>query len=88
MSNNIEESSVTIGVKMLWTIVVSMLVASFSLAGIYFDLRNDIKDIRKDQATVDVVQNLSLETMKLNAQKMEIELENLKKQIETKQDKK
>jgi Tfp pilus assembly protein PilO len=94
MSNNIEDRSITISFKMIYTFLASMLIGSFSLAGSYFALKQDIKDNRAEmreyksaQITTDAIQNLGLENMKLNSQKIEIDLQEIKKQLDNKKDK-
>lgn len=93
-NNNIENRSVTIGVKMLWTVVGSMVLGSLSLAGMYFGIlsKMDKMDSRAElqkagQTTIDAVQNLTLETIKLDVSRINIELKDIKKAQELKQDK-
>ena len=86
-TSNIEDQSIRISLKMMWTIVAAMVVGSISLAGIYFDTKSDIRDNKTAQVAVDAVQNLQLENIKLDATKREIDLKELKRQIDAKQDK-
>ncbi|SDM40730.1 hypothetical protein [Pedobacter antarcticus] len=89
--SNIEEKSITIGLKMLWAIVVGLLVSSFSLAGIYFSLKAGLQDnkyeirqYKADQSTINAIQTLSMENMKLNLQKLEIEVQEINKKANNK----
>lgn len=93
-NESIENRSVTISVKMLWTFACSLLVASFSLAGFYIgfivkfsDLTSEVRENKTYQVGKDQLQDLQLENIKLNAQKQEIDLKEYRKQLELKKDK-
>ncbi|RZL01294.1 MAG: hypothetical protein EOO89_30170 [Pedobacter sp.] len=83
-NRNIEDSSIRISLKMMWTIVASMVVASFSLAGFYFNIQGQINK----GVSVDELQNLQLEVIKLNATKTEIDLREIARKLDLKEDKK
>jgi hypothetical protein len=69
---------------MMWTIVVSLAVACFSLAGFIFNIQGQInKGVADDE-----LQNLQLENIKLNATKTEIDLREIARKLDLKEDKK
>lgn len=97
MTNNtesIENTSITISLKMLWAFVASLLIGSFSLAGFYIgfigkfsDLQTQVTTNKTTQTGKDQVQDLTMENIKLNVQKIEIDLKEYRKQLESKKDK-
>jgi hypothetical protein len=84
VNRNIEDSSIRISLKMMWTIVASMVIASLSLAGLYFDIKGQINQ----RVSADELQNLQLEVIKLNATKTEIDLREIARKLDLKEDKK
>jgi hypothetical protein len=83
-NRNIEDSSIRISIKMMWAIVVSMVVGSFSLAGLYFNIQGQINN----RVSADELQNLQLENIKLNATKNEIDFREFQRKLDLKEDKK
>ncbi|MGY4385639.1 hypothetical protein ACVWYN_002685 [Pedobacter sp. UYP24] len=93
-AQNIEDGSVRISLKMLWTMAASMVVGSLSIAGLWFGLQGSINEVSKaveinrlNQVPIDALQNLQLENIKLNATSTQIDLKDLKRQLDLKQDK-
>jgi len=86
--SNIEDGSVRISLKMLWTVAVSMVLGSLSIAGLWFGVQGSIAQLSKTVELNKVVQDLQLENIKLNATKTEIDLKDVKRQMELKEDKK
>jgi hypothetical protein len=94
MPESVENTSITISLKMLWTFAISLLVGSFSVAGLYFnfnaklnEMRSEFRENKSIQIGKDQVQDLSIETLKLNVQKIEIDLKEYRNQLNTKKDK-
>lgn len=91
---SIENNTITISIKMLWTFLVSFLIASISVGGFYIsfltrfsDLKSEVSTNKTTQTGIDQVQNLQLENIKLNVQKIEIDLKDYSRKMDSKKDK-
>lgn len=69
---------------MMWTFAVALVVGSFSLAGIYFGLSFQVNNIKTSNENKNALQDLTIQTLNLNVQKIEIELKELQKAVNEK----
>lgn len=86
--SNIEDGSVRISLRMLWAFAVALVVGSLSLAGLFFNVQGSIAQLSKTVESNKVVQDIQIENVKLNATRTEIDLKDLKRQMDLKEDKK
>lgn len=80
---SIENRTVSISLKMLWTIVISIIMGAVSVAGIYVK----INDTDNKAETKNQLQDLQIQTLNLNVQKIEIDLRELQKANNSKNEK-
>lgn len=85
--SSIEERTVPVSIKVIWGAIISIFTSGLLIASGYFGLKAEIKDANNNKDKKDLVQDIQIETGRLNAQQMEMDMRDIQKELKEKEDK-
>lgn len=85
--SSIEETTVPVSIKVIWGAILSVFSSGLFIAAGYFSLQAEISKSNSNKEKKDLVQDIQIETGKLNVQQIEMDMRDIKKELQEKEDK-
>lgn len=87
MSSSIEERTVSVSLKLLWSGVVAVFACGIFIASVLAGLKDEIQQSNNNKEKKDLVQDIQIETNRLKAQQLEMDMRDIQKSLNEKEDK-
>lgn len=85
--NSVEERTVRISLKSLWSVVAAVFAFGLYSASVLSGLKEEIRISNSNKEKKDLVQDIQIETNRLKLQQQEMDIRDVQKSLNLKEDK-